>query len=105
LTQSFINEINFQAVMELTVFEETKTRMVFELKGEDHTFCGLLKDQLNQDKDVKVATYSIDHPLIASPRFIIETAGKEPRKAIADALGKLKKSFSAFKKSVEKEVK
>ncbi len=92
-------------IMELTVLEETKTRMVFELKGEDHTFCGVLKDQLNQDKDVKVATYSVDHPLIGCPRFILETSGKEPRKAVTDALGKLKKTFAAFKKSIEKEVK
>lgn len=94
------------AVMELVVIEETKTRLVFDLKGEDHTFCNLLKTELNEDKDVKVATYAIEHPLLAVPRFIVETAsGKTPRKAVSDALGRMKKTFASFKKSVEKELK
>ena len=92
--------------MELVVVEETKTRLVFDLKGEDHTFCNLLKAELNEDKDVKTSTYSIAHPLIGVPRFIVETAsGKTPRKAVSDALSRMKKTFASFKKLVEKEIK
>lgn len=92
--------------MELVVIEESKTRLVFDLKGEDHTFCNLLKVELNEDKDVKAATYAIAHPLIGVPQFIIETAsGKTPRKAVSDALGRMKKTFASFKKAVEKELK
>ncbi len=92
--------------MELVVIEETKTRLVFDLKGEDHTFCNLLKTELNEDKDVKVATYAIAHPLIGVPQFTIETAsGKTPRKAVSEALSRMKKIFTSFKKAVEKELK
>ncbi len=92
--------------MELVVIEESKIRLVFDLKGEDHTFCNILKEELYTDKDVKVATYSIAHPLLGVPRFIIETASaKTPRKAVSEALARLKKTFASFRKAVEKEMK
>ena len=48
--------------MEFQPLEESKTRLVFQLKGETHTFCNLLKDELQQAKGVVMATYKIDHP-------------------------------------------
>ena len=32
--------------MEFNVIEESKTKLVFELKGETHTFCNVLKKEL-----------------------------------------------------------
>ncbi|MDO8642144.1 MAG: DNA-directed RNA polymerase subunit L [Candidatus Woesearchaeota archaeon] len=92
--------------MELVVVEETKTRLIFDLKGEDHTFCNLLKEELHNDKDIKAATYAIAHPLIGVPQFTIDTSsGKTPRKAVIEALGRMKKTFASFKKAVDKELK
>jgi DNA-directed RNA polymerase subunit L len=88
--------------MEIKVLESDKKRMVFELKGSDHTFCNALKKELNNDESVNVATYSIEHPLIGIPKFIVETDGKKaPQKAIADAAKRLEslngKFLTAFK--------
>lgn len=89
--------------MELNVLEHKKNRLVFELKGTDHTFCNLLKDELLQDKDVKVGTYAIDHPLIGTPKMILETKEKESEKALAKALDRLeeknKEFLTAFKRA------
>ena len=38
--------------MEFIVIEESKTKLVFELKGETHTFCNLLKEELQTIKGV-----------------------------------------------------
>jgi DNA-directed RNA polymerase subunit L len=84
--------------MELKIIEESKTRMIFEVKGEDHTFCNALKQQLTDSEDVKLASYKIDHPLIGSPVFILETKSKEPKKVIADAAKELQKELDKFKK-------
>jgi len=86
--------------MELIVSEESKTRMVFKLTGETHTFCNLLKDELHAVKGVELATYRIDHPLIGVPEFILETKGIEPRKALKEALASMKKKAKEFQKEV-----
>ena len=86
--------------MEFTVVEETKTKLVFDLKGETHTFCNLLKDELLNTKGVVITSYRVDHPLIGIPRFMMETKGTEPRKALKEALASIKKKAEAFRKEV-----
>ena len=86
--------------MELTILEESKNKLVFELKGETHTFCNLLKRELQNSKDVNIISYRIDHPLIGVPRFILETDGVEPRKVLKTALSHLHKKVEEFKKEV-----
>ena len=88
--------------MEFTVLEESKTKLVFTLKGETHTFCNALKHELQQISGVNIATYKIEHPLVGIPEFLIETSGIEPRKAIKEALKSLKKKAAEFKKEVSK---
>ncbi len=88
--------------MELNIIEETKTKLVFELKCETHTFCNALKKELNSLKNVKIATYSIDHPLTGVPKFLIETSKSEPKKALKEALTNLRKKAEEFKKEASK---
>jgi DNA-directed RNA polymerase subunit L len=87
--------------MKFNVLEETKTKLVFELKGETHTFCNALKKELQDHKDVKVASYRIEHPLVGIPTFLIETKTAEPRKLLKQALSSLKKQAEEFKKEVK----
>ena len=86
--------------MEFKVLEESKTKLVFELKGETHTFCNLLKEELLNTKGVTTTSYRVDHPLIGVPRFLVETKGAEPRKALKEALASIKKKAESFKKEV-----
>jgi DNA-directed RNA polymerase subunit L len=88
--------------MELNVLEESKTKLVFELKGETHTFCNLLKEELRKVSDVKTSAYKIDHPLVGVPKFMIETKSKSPRDAIKEALKNIKKLAKDFKKFADK---
>lgn len=88
--------------MEFNILEESKSKLVFELKGETHTFCNALKHELQQIKGVDIAVYRIDHPLVGIPKFQIETKGVEARKALKDALKALKKKAVEFKKEVGK---
>lgn len=77
--------------MELNVVENKKGRLLIEIKGEDHTFCNAIKEELLNDKDVKVATYSISHPLTAFPVMIIEAV--DPQKSLLDAAKRLNKNI------------
>jgi DNA-directed RNA polymerase subunit L len=90
----------FLSRMELTVLESKKNRIVFELRGADHTFCNALKQELWNDEGVKVAAYNINHPLVGVPKFIVESAdAKESLLAASSRLQKRNKEFlAAFQK-------
>lgn len=88
--------------MELNILEESSKRMVFELKGETHTFCNALKEALWKIKGVEIASYKIEHPLVKIPKFLIETKGIEPREALKKAIEELRKKTKEFKKETEK---
>jgi len=88
-------------MMELNVMESKKNKLIFELKGADHTICNILWN----DEHIKVSTYSIKHPLISSPQFIVETDGDiTPKVAINSAINRLKKTSEKFRKIVSEEM-
>ena len=92
--------------MEIKILEEKKNKLVFEGEELGHTLCNVLKKELWNDNHVKVATYSIKHPLVGKPKMIIETdSGKNPREALSAAVQRLKKLNEKFKKEFSKEVK
>jgi len=88
--------------MEINIIEDKKKRLVFELKGEGHTLCNALREELWNDKSVTVSAYNISHPIIGVPKFIIETDDKDPKKALKDAITRLKKRNSDLSKEVSK---
>ncbi|RJQ16971.1 DNA-directed RNA polymerase subunit L [Candidatus Woesearchaeota archaeon] len=90
--------------MEIEVIEQSKKKLIFKLKGADHTFCNALKRELYSDESVKISSYTIEHPLINIPKFIVETdTSKTPEKALSAAVKRLQgtnaKVLEAFKKA------
>ncbi|MEK6854298.1 MAG: DNA-directed RNA polymerase subunit L [Nanoarchaeota archaeon] len=89
--------------MELAILEETPKRLVFEVKGQGHTLCNGLKSKLWKNKHVKVATYTISHPLVGIPKMVVETDGEvKPRKAVGDAAETLRKDLAELKQELKK---
>jgi DNA-directed RNA polymerase subunit L len=93
--------------MEIKVLEHVKKRIVFELIGADHTLCNSLKKELWNDDSVRAAAYSIAHPLIGIPKFIVETNGQKDADAVLKAaVNRLKKQnkdfLAAFKEAKKK---
>ncbi len=91
--------------MKIDVLEDKKNKLVFEVEGMGHTFINILKNELWNDSHVKVATYAVKHPLVNVPKMIVETDGASPRKIIADAAKRLKKTCEIFESEFSKEVK
>lgn len=92
--------------MELSVFEQTKNRLVFEIKGEGHSLCNLLKKELYNDETIITAGYVIEHPQVGVPKFFIETkAGTSSKDALLDAIKRLKKQNEKFEELFLAEVK
>ena len=92
--------------MRLNILEDKKSRFVFEIHGEGHTLCNAIRDELWNDKTVKVSAYNIEHPLVGIPVFIIETDSKgEPKKSLKNAIRRLKKKNADLRKQIEKALK
>lgn len=89
--------------MEINFIEKTKYRIMFEIKGVDHTFCNMLKNELWNNSDVKACSYRTKHPLISIPTFIVETSKNDAIKEVLDAIKKIesenKKFLTALKKA------
>jgi DNA-directed RNA polymerase subunit L len=91
--------------MEINILEESKNRLVVEIKGESHALCNALKSELWNSKNVKVAGYNIAHPLVGTPKLVIETESGNPKQLLADAAKSVKKDAEAFLKAFEKAAK
>ena len=88
--------------MEIKILENNKTRLQFELKGESHSFCTILRSEIIQDEHVKVGSYNLRHPLIGSPNFIVETDGKKAAlDVVQDAVKRLSKDADKVKSSAK----
>lgn len=90
--------------MNIKIIEDKKNRLIFEVDA-THTLCNLLKDELYNDDSVKIASYTIEHPLIGKPQMIIETSGEDVRSVLLDAVQRLKKYYEKLEKELEKELK
>jgi DNA-directed RNA polymerase subunit L len=76
--------------MDLVVLNKGPNTLVFELRGEGHTFCNSLREALLQDPAVTFAAYRIDHPLVSSPVFVVKTDGsKTPEDALREAAARI----------------
>ncbi|MGB9748811.1 MAG: DNA-directed RNA polymerase subunit L [Candidatus Woesearchaeota archaeon] len=83
--------------MKINILNEEKKRMEFEIEGESHTLCNMLKNELLNDENVKIAIYRINHPLLKTPRFLVETNGNEtPREALVKAAKRILKTNEKF---------
>ena len=91
--------------MEINVMEDKKDKIEFELDGANQSFCNALRKELWTDSHIKAAGYSISHPLIGKPHFIVETDGADTKKTLTSAASRIKKQAESFESDFVKAVK
>ena len=91
--------------MRLNMLESEAKRAIIELVDADHTVLLLVRDQLEQDPDVKTVTFAIDHPLVGTPKLVVETTRKKPQTVILDAIAALKEELGTIEAQLEKQLK
>ena len=87
--------------MEVKVLEKDKGKLKLEVIGEDHTLMNALRKELWNDKDTEIAGYKIEHSLVGNPILIVEHK-KDAKKALLDAVERLKKKNKEFKSKISK---
>ena len=75
---------------------EKVKELIFELKGEDHTFAGLLTAKLLENKDVEMAQYNISHPLIGEPEFYLKVKKGKPKDILKKTVKALEKDINGL---------
>jgi len=86
--------------MEIQVVEDKKDKLIFKIKGEDHTFCNLLKQELWNDSAVSMAGYELGHTLTDFPIFTLGSTN--PKKSLLSAVARLKKQILSLKEEFKK---
>lgn len=88
--------------MELNILENTKNRLKFEIKGEGHSFCNVLKSELWEEDNMEIAGYHIEHSLVSEPVFVVQTSKGDPKKIVLDTVERLQKKNKALKEAFKK---
>ena len=86
--------------MKIEVVTNEKDNLEFFIEGERHTLPNMLKEKLANDASVEFCAYRLDHPLDKKARFIVK--GKNPKKAVEEAIKQIKTEISEFSKAFEK---
>ena len=90
-------------LVNITPIENKKSRLKAEISEIDHTLLNLLVKRLQENKDVKIAVYNIEHPLTGVPKILIETSSSStPKDALEKAIKDLKKENADFQKAFAK---
>lgn len=91
--------------MELKVLKKTEDELQLEVIGEGHTFMNALRSELWNDKDVAVAAYRVEHPVISNPVLFLKTKKKDPYDVLVSTSERLSEKFDSLKKLMEKSLK
>jgi DNA-directed RNA polymerase subunit L len=91
-SETFLNVVQEKSSkMEIVTIENEKNRLKFQIKGEGHTFCNVLKKELWNDKSVEITGYNIEHGMTTDPVFTLEVSKGDPKKVLLEAVSRLKK--------------
>jgi len=76
-------------MVEIKIHSKRKAEIEFELIGEGHAFAKLLMNKLLNTKDVDIAEYLVEHPLLSSPYFYVKVKKGDPKKIVSNAFASL----------------
>ncbi len=80
--------------MAVTVLKKEKNELRLRIIGESHTALQVLRERLNNHKDVDYANYFPGHPELDDPEFYIRTTSKKGvDKVLTDIIGSVASDF------------
>ncbi|MEM0465848.1 MAG: RpoL/Rpb11 RNA polymerase subunit family protein [Candidatus Pacearchaeota archaeon] len=89
--------------MEVKILKDEKNELEFQI--DNQTVAELLRVYLNEDKDVEMAAWRKEHyskPLVMK---VVVSSGKTAKKALQDAISKVRKDIEKFVDEYKKIVK
>ena len=81
--------------MPVKVLIKEKNELRLRVVGESHTSLQMLRERLNNHKDIDYANYFPGHPELDDPEFYIRTSGKKSAdKVLNELVDSISKEFS-----------
>ena len=81
--------------MPVKVLIKEKNELRIRVVGESHTSLQMLRERLNNHKDIDYANYFPGHPELDDPEFYIRTSGKKSAdKVLSELVDSISKEFS-----------
>jgi len=88
--------------MEINWLTDEKNKIEFEIKGENHTLCNAVRQELWNVEDTNIAAYKIEHPLVSNPVMIVETSKTDAKKALHTSIENLRKKVKELREAFSK---
>jgi len=88
--------------MEVQILKDEKDLLEIEIKGEGHTLCNVLRNELWNFEDTSFASYNIKHPMISNPILALKVKKGKPKKVLLDAVESLKEKTKGLKSLLPK---
>lgn len=85
--------------MKLVLLESKEGKMVLEVRGENHTFLNLLRENA-WDAGSRQASYMIEHPYLSEPKLIIRA--DNPKKVLDNSVQAIIDSAKEFEKEFKR---
>ena len=84
-------------IMPVKLLLREKNELRLRIIGESHTALQMLRERLNNHKNVEYANYFPGHPELDDPEFYIRTSGKNSSdKVLKEIVSGLAKEFSSI---------
>ncbi len=87
--------------MDIEILDQSKHKLIVDFKNEDRTIVDLLRKELWNDEQIKATGLHQPHPLVSTPRLIVETKGS-PKEALQESCDRLQKAANKLQKEIEK---
>ncbi len=85
--------------MELKFITKEKNIIEVEISGVDTSLLSALVEKLTNEKNVEMAAYKVEHPLVGSPKMMVKTRGAaDAASLVAKALDELESETEEFRK-------
>jgi len=88
--------------MEISILKETNDFIELEVKGEGHTLCNILRNELVNVDGVNFASYNLKHPVVGIPVIAVNVSKGKPKKAILDSVNQLKEKTKEMRSLLKK---
>jgi DNA-directed RNA polymerase subunit L len=85
--------------MKLVLLESTEGKMSLEVRGENHTFLNLIRENA-WDAGSKQSSYMIEHPYLSEPKLIIRA--DNPRKILDNSAQAILDDAKDFEKEFKR---
>ncbi|MEM0217364.1 MAG: DNA-directed RNA polymerase subunit L [Candidatus Nezhaarchaeales archaeon] len=91
--------------MKIRILEKSEKSLRFEIIGEGHTFCNILRDFLQRNPNVEFVAYRIDHPLVSNPVFYVRVKNGRPEDVLKKAAEEIINALEDFKAIIKSAMK